>query len=67
MRSRVLAVAMDLFCFCRGRLLPERYPFYDLQVKTTSFFVLKVSFSMFKFFRPDFEAILLSVRELTLD
>ena len=24
MRSRVLAASMDLFCFYRGRLLPER-------------------------------------------
>ena len=30
MRPRVLAAAMDLFCFYRGRLLPERCAFCDL-------------------------------------
>ena len=68
MRPRVLAASMDLFCFYRGNVetLPETYTFCNLYVKTTSFFVLQVSFSMFKFYKPDFEAILLSVRELPL-
>ena len=62
----VLATAMDLFCFYRGRLMPERYAFGNLQIRKTSLFVTKASFSMFKLFRPNFEAILLSVRELLL-
>ena len=44
--------------------MSERYAFCILYVKTAPFFVLKVSFSMFELFKPDFEAILLSVREL---
>ena len=55
MRRRVLAAAMDLFCSYRGRLLPERYAFCDLLVRKTSFFVLKVSFSMLKQSPTDFE------------
>ena len=71
MKSRVLAASMDLFCFYRGILLPERYAFCDLYcdcdlVKTTSFFVLRVSFSMFKLFRRDFEAILFGIGEIPL-
>ena len=61
MKSIVLAASMDQFCFYRGRLLPERYPFRDLWFKTASFFILYVSASTFKLFKPDFEAILLSV------
>ena len=61
-RPRVLAAAMDLFRFYRGRLLLEKYAFCDLKVRKTSFFVLKVSFSIFKLFRRGFEAILVSVR-----
>ena len=30
MRPRVLAASMDLFCFYRGKLIPERYAFCDL-------------------------------------
>ena len=30
MRPRVVAAAMDLFCFYRGRILPEKYAFCDL-------------------------------------
>ena len=30
MISRVVAAAMDLFCFHRGRSLPEMYVFCDL-------------------------------------
>ena len=66
MNCGVLTASMDLFCFYRGRLLPERFVFCDLYARKTSFFVLKVCFSMFKLFRPDYEAISLSVRELAL-
>ena len=67
MRPRVLVAAMDLFCFYKGTLLPERYASCNLYFrKTTSYFVQRVSFSMFKLFRSDFEAILLSVRERLL-
>ena len=66
-RSRVIAASTNLFfCFYRGRLLLERYAFCDLQVKTTTFFVLKVCFPMFELFKPDFELIFSSVRELPL-
>ena len=64
MKPGVLTASMDPFGFYRGRLLPERYAFCELLVKKTSFFVLKVFFSMFELFKPDFEAILLSVRKL---
>ena len=66
MKPGVLAVLMNLLCFYRGRLLLERYVFCSLQVKTASFFVIKVCFSMFELFKSDFESILLSVRELQL-
>ena len=57
MRPRVLAAAGDYFVFYRGRFQPERYAFYGLWVRKTSFFVLQVSFSMFMLFRADVEAI----------
>ena len=63
MKAGVLAASMDLCCFYRKRLLLEKYASYDLQVKTTSFFVLKLCISMFELFKSDFEAISLSVRE----
>ena len=62
----VLTASMDLFCFCGERLLPERYEFCDIWVKTISFLVLKVCFLMFELFKPDFEAILLLVRGIPL-
>ena len=56
---------MDRFCFYTVRLSPERYVFVICRPgKHHS--VLKDSLSMFKLFRPDFEANLLSVRELPL-
>ena len=30
MKLGALAASIDLFCFARGRLLPERYSLYDL-------------------------------------
>ena len=55
-RCRVRAAFMDLSCFYR---LPKRVRFVGQESLT-------VSFSMFKLFRPDFEATWLSVRELPL-
>ena len=66
MRPRVLAASMDLLCFYRGRSLLGRYAFCDLWVGQKLFSVLKVSYSVFNFLEPDFEAILLSTRELSL-
>ena len=48
MRPRVLPAAMDLL---------ERYVFCNNLVRKTSFFVLRVCFSLFKLFIPDFEAV----------
>ena len=47
-QGRVSAVAIDLFDFTGGRLLLERHELCDLQARKTSFFVVAVSFSMFR-------------------
>ena len=57
-----LAAQMDLFCFTEEDYCLKGV-YFAISNSGASFFVLKVSFSMFKLFRPDFEAISLSVRE----
>ena len=65
MRPRILATAMDLFCFYKGRILPEIHNFCNF-VGQKQLSLYKSLLSMFKRFRPDFDAVSLSVRELSL-
>ena len=63
MTPGVLAASMDPFGFYRGRLLLKMVCILRF-VGQDNILCTKVSFPKFELFKPDFEAILLSVREL---